>query len=81
MKGQLSAEMLIMMVVVLAVVAIAATQLMGSAKETGQGIRNQTERINLIASESIKSDEGGFCRIGEDDCREGLTCGDDNICR
>jgi hypothetical protein len=80
MKGQLSAEMLIMLVVVLAVVAIAATQIMGSAKETSEGIRNQTGRINLLASEAIKSDEGGYC-ISEEDCRDGLICGDDKICR
>jgi hypothetical protein len=52
---------------------------MGSAKETSQGIRNETSRINAIASEAIKSDEGGFC-INEEDCREGLGC-DENICR
>jgi hypothetical protein len=52
---------------------------MGSAKETSQGIRNQTDRINSIASEAIKSDEGGFC-INEEDCRDGLFCGEDKIC-
>ena len=80
MRGQLSAEMLTMMVVVLAVVAIAASQIMGSAKETGKGIKEQTERINLISSEAIKSDEGGFCRTDGEDCREGLAC-EDNVCR
>ena len=73
MKGQLSAEMLILIVVVLAVVAIAATQLMGSAKETSKNIQNQSNRINLMTSEAVKSAEGEYCMYDED-CREGLRC-------
>jgi len=73
MKGQLSAEMLILMVVVMAVIAIAAGQMMGTAKETSAAISSQTDRIGLMASESIKSAEGGFC-IYEYDCMEGLSC-------
>lgn len=73
MRGQLSAEMLILIVVVLAVVAIAATQLMGSAKETSKNIQNQTGRINLMTSEAVKSAEGEYCMYDED-CREGFSC-------
>jgi uncharacterized protein (UPF0333 family) len=73
MKGQLSAEMLILIVVVLAVVAIAANQLMGSAKETSKNIQNQTDRLNIMTAESVKSAEGEYC-IYDDDCREGLSC-------
>lgn len=75
MRGQLSAEMLILIVVVLAVVAIAATQLMGSAKETSKNIQNQSDRINLMTAEAIKSAEGEYCMYDED-CREGLSCQD-----
>ena len=73
MKGQLSAEMLILVVVVLAVVAIAAGQMMGTAKSASETIGNQTDRLNAMASESIKSAEGGFC-IEDSDCMEGLGC-------
>ncbi len=75
MKGQLSAEMLVMIVVVLAVVAIAASQLLGSAKQTGAGIRNETERIGRMAAESMKSAEGEYC-IYPEDCVQGLSCSD-----
>jgi hypothetical protein len=73
MKGQLSAEMLILIVVVLAVVAIAAGQIMGTAKSASATIGNQTGRIGMMASESIKSAEGGFC-IEDSDCMDSLSC-------
>lgn len=73
MKGQLSAEMLILIVVVLAIVGIAAVQMMSTAKETGQNLQNQTERLNAMTAESIKSREGEAC-VTDDDCMEGLTC-------
>ena len=73
MKGQLSAEMLLMIVVVLAIAAIAANQLLGSAKDTSANIDNQTERINTMTAEAMKSQEGESC-ISDDDCREGLIC-------
>lgn len=66
MKGQLSAEMLILIVVILAIVAIAAMQLMGTAKETSGNIKNQTERINRLTSEALKGQEGESCLLDED---------------
>jgi uncharacterized protein (UPF0333 family) len=66
MKGQLSAEMLILIVVILAIVAIAATQLMGTAKETGGNIQNQTDRINRVTAEALKGQEGESCVLDED---------------
>lgn len=73
MKGQLSAEMLILIAVILAIVAIAAIQLMGTAKETSSNIQNQTERLNKMTIEAIKSPEGGYC-FGDEDCQDGLDC-------
>ena len=78
MKGQLSAEMLILVVVIFAIVAVAAVQLVGTAKETSGNIQNQTEKLNTMAAEAIKSQEGGAC-ITSDDCEGGLTC-EDNRC-
>jgi hypothetical protein len=73
MRGQLSAEMLILIVVVMAIVAIASTQLIGAAKETSGSIGKQTERLNDLASEAVKSPEGGFC-VEDEDCERGLGC-------
>ncbi len=79
MKGQLSAEMLIMIVVILAIVGVASVQMIGTAKDTGESIRNQTERINRITSDALKSQAGEPC-ISSDDCLEGLDCDEDYRC-
>jgi hypothetical protein len=65
--------MLILIVVILAVVAIAATQLMGGAKDTSGNIQNQTDKINRMTTDAIKSQEGGYC-FGDEDCQDGLSC-------
>ena len=77
MRGQLSAEMLIMLVVILAIVTIAATQLIGSAKETGENIGKQTEKLNAMTNDALKSENGDFC-IVDDDCAGG-SC-EENRC-
>lgn len=71
--------MLILIVVVLAIVGIAAVQLMGTAKETGRNIQNQTERINRLTNDVLKGQEGEAC-ISEDDCIEGLSCDGEYRC-
>jgi hypothetical protein len=73
MKGQLSAEMLVLIVVVFAIVAIAAMQLIGTAKQTGANIQNQTARLSNMTSEAIKSKPGGYC-ITSDDCMDNADC-------
>jgi len=73
MKGQLSAEMLILIVVVMAIVAIVSVQLIGTAKETSGNIEKQTERLNQMTADAIKSPEGGYC-IEDEDCESSLTC-------
>jgi len=80
MKGQLSAEMLILIAVVLAVVAIAAMQMLGSAKSTSDKIENQTENVGRITDAAVKSQEGEYC-FEVSDCRSGLSCnGDTHRC-
>jgi len=73
MKGQLSAEMLVLVVVVFAIVAIAAIQLIGTAKRTGLNIQNQTQKLGDMTAEAIKSPAGGYC-ITSDDCQNGIDC-------
>lgn len=79
MRGQLSAEMLILIVVVMAVVAIVSMQLLGSAKQTSANLGKQTDRLNEMTTESIKSEEGGFC-ITDDDCRSPAVCDENYRC-
>ncbi|MBI5046827.1 class III signal peptide-containing protein [Candidatus Micrarchaeota archaeon] len=73
MKGQLSAEMLILIAVVLAVVAIAAMQMIGSAKQTSSNIGTQTDKLNKDTVEAIKSPPGGYC-FNPEDCQAGGSC-------
>ena len=73
MKGQLSAEMLILIVVVMAVVGIAAIQLVGSAKETSGQISEQTKTLGIMTKDAIKSPDGGYC-ITPDDCENSNSC-------
>ncbi len=77
MRGQLSAEMMILIVVVLAIVAIAATQLIGSAKDAGEQISTQSDALYTKTSEAMKGSEGDFCVEAEDCLSEGCT---DNKC-
>lgn len=56
MKGQLSAEMIILVVVVLAIVAIAASTLISSAKSTSGTVTNTTEKITESLSYSCVRD-------------------------
>lgn len=79
MKGQLSAEMLILITVVLAVVAIAAMQMIGTAEKTSATLGNQTDMLSERTLEAMKSPENGVC-MEEGDCQAGLVCVD-NRCR
>lgn len=72
MKGQLSAEMLIILAVILAIIALAANQMIGSAKETSENIGMQTKKINEMTNQ-IKGEEGDFCVV-EDDCLQEFNC-------
>lgn len=67
--------MLILIVVVLAIVAIASVQLIGTAKETSGNIKNHTDRLNRLTSEAVKAQAGAFC-IEDEDCESGLNCDD-----
>ncbi len=70
MRGQLSAEMLILITVVLAIVAIAATQLMKSAKSAGEQVENQSQQLYERTSSAMKARSGEFC-INNEDCQSG----------
>ena len=71
-KGQLSAEMLLLIVVILAIVAIVAGNLMKSAKQAGKAMQNQSTSILSISEDASKGDTGDPC-VSDDQCKSG-TC-------
>ena len=73
MKGQLSAEMLILIAVVVAVVAIAATRLISTAKSSSEQVGNQSQEIGAMAEKSMKAKPGEFC-VDDGGCLSG-SCG------
>jgi uncharacterized protein (UPF0333 family) len=56
MKGQLSAEMIILVVVILAIVAIVASTLISSAKSTSSSVTDATSRITSSLNYSCIKD-------------------------
>ena len=73
MKGQLSAEMLLLIVVLLAVVAIVATHVMSSAKEAGSQITEQSEELYEKIDTGMCSEDGEPCVTDDDCCSGGCT--------
>jgi len=67
MKGQLSAEMLILIVVVLAVVAIVATQMINTAQKGSEKIESQSNSILEKTEVVVKAKKGDFC-VEPKDC-------------
>ncbi|NYZ77693.1 class III signal peptide-containing protein [Candidatus Micrarchaeota archaeon] len=80
MKGQLSAEMLILITVVLAIVAIAATQLMKSAQGAGEQVEQQSNLLYERTSGAMKGADGEFC-ISNTDCQSDNCDTSNNECR
>jgi hypothetical protein len=78
MKGQVSAEMLILLAVVVAVVAIAATYIIGLGKSAGEQVDEQGQGILSDLDEATLGDTGDPC-IVPDDCKSG-NCGQDDRC-
>ena len=60
-KAQLSAEMLILIVVILAVIAMAASQLFKTTEKTGQAVENQGNVIIERSEAAVKAKSGEFC--------------------
>ncbi len=67
MRGQLSAEMIILLLVILAIVAIAANNLINTSKMAGSTFSNKTEKMISNLNEMCITDEdcnGGKCVNG-----------------
>jgi len=67
MRGQLSAEMLIMVTVVLAIVAIAASQLLSGASGAADQIETQSDSLYNTTSTAMSC--GKPCTV-DDECGE-----------
>lgn len=78
MKGQISAEMLILLVVVLAIVALAAMTMMGSAKKASAGVQGKTDEIVSGVDEIAKGDAGAAC-VKNENCRSDSCY--NNVCQ
>lgn len=61
MKGQLSAEMLILIVVILAIVALVASNLTKTTEKTASSLGNQTDIITQRSEDAVKAKSGEFC--------------------
>lgn len=72
-KAQLSAEMLILIVVVLAVIALVGSQLLSTANKGGEQLNQGTDTMFWKSGEQVKSAEGEPCKDNEN-CKLGLTC-------
>jgi len=71
MRGQLSAEMLILITVVLAIVAIAASQLLTTAEETATGINKSSQTLSgmvTVCDETEDCPAGYSCNVDEHEC-------------
>lgn len=66
MKGQLSAEMLILIVVVLAIVAIAASQLMKTSEKTAGKIDQTAGELFNKTDAALKGKAGEVCAVSND---------------
>ncbi len=64
--------MLILIAVVIAVVAIAAMQMMKTAKDTGEDIDTQSQELSDKTSSAMKAQEGEFC-VEDEDCLSSST--------
>ncbi len=70
MRGQMSAEMLILIVVVLALVAIVANQLLNTAEKSSEKIESQGQAILEKTDAAVKVKTGGFC-VKDIECLSG----------
>jgi len=79
-RGQLSAEMLILIVVVLAVVAIVAAQLIQTAQTGGEEIEEETGEIFEKMETATKGKAGDLC-LEDSDCLSEDCDEQQKVCR
>ena len=71
MKGQLSAEMLIVLVVILGVAVLVASVMLKSANKAAEKIGQKTDDVlNSADASAMKGAAGEFC-VSDSDCKSG----------
>ena len=68
MRGQVSAEMLILLAVVIAIVALAATYLMDLGKSAGESVSEQSTIVLHQSQASVLGEIGDPC-MDDGDCK------------
>ena len=67
MRGQLSAEMLIVLVVILGLAVILASVMLKSANKAADSVAEKTDAvIDASNAGSVKSSAGGYCTVDYD---------------
>lgn len=80
MKGQLSAEMLILIAVIIAIVAIAATRLITTAEKSSESVGTQSEEMLDMSEKAVKGKKGDFCTENKH-CADGNCDDENNVCQ
>lgn len=68
MKGQLSAEMLIVLVIVLGLAILLASTMMNSAEKAGQKVDEKTGKILNYCSSDLDCSSGQTCNTNTHQC-------------
>lgn len=82
-KGQLSAEMLILLAVILALVLLVASQLLKTANTASEKVEKSSQSVfdkSDAAIEAAKGNSGDYCATN-DDCKSGFCSTTDGRCR
>jgi len=70
MKAQLSAEMLIVLVVILGVAVLVASVMLKSANKAAEKVEQKTDAVLNSADASSKGASGAYC-VADADCQTG----------
>lgn len=82
MRGQISAEMLVVLAVLIAIAVLVASQLLKTAGQATDKVEKSSEKVmektdSIIQGACSKKDESCF---SDSDCCEGLKCSEDGKC-
>ncbi|MEM4554287.1 MAG: hypothetical protein QXT25_00350 [Candidatus Anstonellaceae archaeon] len=71
MKAQLSAEMLIVLVVILGVAVLAASVLVRSANKAAEKVEQKADAVFNTSDTTFKGASGAYC-VSDSDCASGI---------
>ncbi|MEM4348587.1 MAG: type II secretion system protein [Candidatus Anstonellaceae archaeon] len=71
MKAQLSAEMLIVLVVILGVAVLVASVMIRSANKAAEKVEQKAEALFNATDTSLKGATGAYC-VSDSDCASGI---------